>query len=181
MGTNVAAKQHTTGTQWTAGAESTQRQPYDILPGHRHPMGATVDAEGVNFSIFSQHATAVELLLFDKHDDPDPVQIIRLDPRSNRAFPFWHVYVKGLRPGAHYAYRIDGPFEPSRFGHRYDRDKVLLDSYAHGITTHLWERASACRPGSNLATSMRCAVIDTSDYDWEGDCPLNHLMSDTII
>ena len=75
-----------------------------IRAGQPHPMGATPDAYGVNFAIFLPHATRVELLLFDAHDGIDePTQVICLDPGSNKSFFFWHVYVEGLRPGAHYA------------------------------------------------------------------------------
>src|SRR5205823_8082761 len=94
----------------------TQRQayrtgtgPYRVEAGRAHPLGAVPDAEGVNFSIYSEGATAVTLLLFSVHDSPDPIQVIELDPDVNRTFHFWHVYVRGLRPGAHYAYRVDGP------------------------------------------------------------------------
>jgi isoamylase len=81
---------------------------YQVEPGRTHPLGATPNKNGVNFSIFSEHATSVELLLFDKHDDPEPIQIIQLNPKSNKTFHFWHVYVRGLKHGAAYAYRVDG-------------------------------------------------------------------------
>ena len=77
--------------------------------GSPHPLGATPDRQGVNFSLFSSSATAVELLLFKRHDDPKPYQTIQLDPNVNKTFHFWHVYVKGFSPGTHYAYRVDGP------------------------------------------------------------------------
>ena len=73
---------------------------YEIAPGRPHPLGAVPDANGVNFSVFSRNATAVELLLFDEHDDREPAQIVKLDAAANKTFFFWHVYVKGLRPGA---------------------------------------------------------------------------------
>lgn len=153
---------------------------YEVLQGHAHPLGATPDKEGVNFSLFSENATSVQLLIFDRHDDPEPIQVIDLYPTVNRTFHFWHIYVRGLKPGMHYAYRVDGPHDLSA-GHRFDWHKVLLDPYARGVTKNLWKRVSACLPGNNLATSMRNAVIDTSNYDWEGDKPLNRSMSKTMI
>src|SRR5438552_12966574 len=81
---------------------------YAVEAGRAHPLGAVPDADGVNFAIFSEHATAVELLLFDDHDDIEPIQVVKLDARLNNTFCFWHVYVRGLRAGAHYAYRVDG-------------------------------------------------------------------------
>ena len=139
------------------------------------------DARGVNFSVFSRNATAVELLLFAEHDDRKPVQIVKLDPATNKTFFFWHVYVKGLRPGAHYAYRADGPADLHGQGFRYNPNKVLIDPYACGNTDALWNRADACGPNDNLATSMRSVVIDLADYDWEGDRPLNQPMNEMVI
>ncbi|MDJ0796486.1 MAG: glycogen debranching protein GlgX [Calothrix sp. MO_167.B12] len=153
---------------------------YQIEKGRPYHIGATVDRDGVNFSLFSEHATGVELLLFDRCDTVEPIQVITLDPAINKTFLFWHVYVRGLKPGIHYAYRVDGPNDPGS-GHRFDREKVLIDPYARGNTKKLWQRGDACVPGDNLATSMRSVVIDTSDYDWEGDRPLNRPMNETII
>jgi isoamylase len=148
--------------------------------GSPHPLGATPGPDGVNFSLFSGHATGVELLLFAAHDAPQPFQVIELDQYINKTFHFWHVFVRGLRAGAHYAYRVDGPWDPAA-GHRFNQKKVLIDPYARGNTNSLWKRADACGPEDNVATSMRSVVIDTSGYDWEGDRPLDRPMEDTII
>jgi glycogen operon protein len=153
---------------------------YQTEKGHHHPLGAICDRDGVNFSLFSEHATAVELVLFNEADDLEPVQVITLDPTINKSFHFWHVYVKGLQPGMHYGYRVDGPQDLGA-GHRFDKQKVLIDPYAKGNTKSLWKRGNACLPGDNLTTSMRSVVIDTSEYNWEGDRPLNRPMSETII
>jgi glycogen operon protein len=153
---------------------------YRTTKGTRHPLGATPDANGVNFSLFSEHATGVELLLFNEHDDPEPTQMITLDPTVNKTFHFWHIYVEGLKPGMHYAYRVDGPQDLSA-GHRFDKNKVLIDPYAKGNNKTLWKRGNACVPGDNLTTSMRSVIIDTQEYDWEGDRPLNRPMADSII
>ncbi len=153
---------------------------YATEPGRTHPLGATPDASGVNFALFSEFATAVELLIFDDHDSPEPVQVIRLSPERNKTFHIWHVFVRGLAHGAHYAYRVDGP-RNIHDGHRFDGEKVLIDPYARGNNKTLWRRGDACGSGSNLTTSMRSVVIDNSDYDWEGDEPLNTPMSELII
>ncbi len=154
---------------------------YETAVGSPHPLGAVPDGDGVNFSLYSSSATHVELLLFERHDDEMPVQIIVLDPHRNRTFAFWHVYVKGLIPGSYYAYRVDGPKWLKEEGHRFDVAKVLIDPYAKGNTNALWDRAAACRPGDNVSMSMRSVVIDVSDYDWEGDRPLKRPLDETII
>ena len=161
---------------------ATQTAPaaFAVERGSPHPLGASPGPEGVNFSIASGSATGVELLLFATAQAPKPFQVIRFDPSVNRSFRFWHVFVRGLPAGTHYAYRVDGPSDLAS-GHRHNRQKVLLDPYARGNTNNVWERASACGPKDNVATSMRSVVVDTSGYDWEGDRPLNRPMEDTII
>jgi glycogen operon protein len=155
--------------------------PYQIEAGRSHPLGAVVDARGANFSLYAGDARAVTLLLFDAHDSPKPVAAIELDPKVNRTFQFWHVYVHGATPGLHYAYRVDGPAGLSESGHRYNPNKVLVDPYATGLTANLWDRARACDADDNQDCSMRCALIDIGGYDWEGDQPLNRPMSETVI
>jgi len=154
---------------------------YQVEQGSPHPLGAVPDFSGVNFSVFSQHATSVELLLFDKYDDAEPTQVIQLDSKINKTFHFWHIYVRGLKPGAHYAYRVDGSLDLHGSGHRFNKNKVLLDPYSRGNTNALWNRSAAVGSEDNMATSMRSIVIDISNYDWEGDRPLNRPMTETII
>jgi isoamylase len=153
---------------------------HELGVGRAHPLGSTPDAGGVNFSVYSENATAVELLLFDRHDAAEPYQTIYLDRARHKSFHFWHVYVKDLKPGAFYAYRVDGPWNLAA-GHRFNRNKVLIDPYSHGNTNDLWERGSATGPEDNVATTPRSVVIDLQDYDWEGDTPLNRPMSETVI
>jgi isoamylase len=149
-------------------------------PGSAHPLGTTASPEGVNFSLFSQAATEVFLLLFDSPTATEPMQTLRLDPFRNKTFHFWHVFVRGLRPGIFYAFRVDGPGDLAA-GHRFNPNKVLIGPYARGIRRDLWKRADAIGPEDNLATSMRCAVVDPSTYDWEGDRPLGRRIHESII
>ncbi len=148
--------------------------------GSPHPLGATVTPEGVNFSLFSENATGVELLLFASSQSAQPDRTIRLDPYVNKTFHFWHVFVRGIGPGAHYAYRVDGPSNPEA-GHRFNRNKVLIDPYARANANNLWQRVAACGPDDNVAASMRSIVIDPSGYDWEGDRPLNQPTENAVV
>src|SRR5262245_2851933 len=101
-------------------------------PGKSFPLGATVYSDGVNFSLFSKNSTVMELLLFDKADDLEPACVISLDPKRNRTFYYWHIFIPAIKPGQLYGYRAYGPFEP-RTGLRFDSDKLLLDPYGRGV------------------------------------------------
>ena len=153
---------------------------FQVEEGSPHPLGATVQPGGVNFSLYSAGATGIELLLFDNHDSLQPLQTIPLIPSRNKTFHFWHVFVKDLNAGAHYAFRVTGPSVPES-GLRYNRNKVLIDPYARGNTKALWRRADACNDSDNVSTSMRSVIIDPEQYDWEGDKPLNRPIEDTIV
>ncbi len=161
-------------------AATAPRLAFSVQKGSPHPLGANPQPDGVNFSLFSLNATGVQLLLFARHDDPQPVQVIDLDPFVNKTFHFWHVFVPGLQSGAVYAFRVDGTSDPGS-GLRFNNKKVLIDPYARGNVESVWKRADALTADDNVATSMRSIVIDTSGYDWEGDQPLRRPMEETII
>jgi glycogen operon protein len=149
--------------------------------GRSSPLGATLSPEGTNFSVYSKHATAVELLLFDCVDDARPARIIRIDPASNRTYHYWHVFVPGVKAGQIYAYRADGRFDPPS-GMRFDSHKVLLDPYGRGVVVPKhYSRDAARKEGDNAATAMKSVVADPQGYDWEGDMPLKRPSSQTII
>ncbi|ADL50859.1 glycogen debranching protein GlgX [Clostridium cellulovorans] len=153
---------------------------YEIDKGFQYPFGATVREDGVNFSVFSENASSVELLLFNSNTDIKPFQIITLDNKNNKTFSVWHVFVKGLKPGVFYGYRVDGPQNVNE-GHRFNKNKVLIDPYAKGNCNDLWDRGRACDTNDNLDVSMRSVVIDVDTYDWEDDQLVNIPMKDTMI
>lgn len=154
---------------------------YEVLPGKTHPIGATVESDGVNFCLYcDERCTSVELLLFEQHDAVEPYEIICFDPLIHRSFYFWHIFVKDLPEKIHYAYRVDGPYQPEN-GLIFDNQKVLIDPYSKGINRGLWQRNDACKVGDNLHTSMRSCVLKLGDYDWQGDKPLNHRLNESII
>jgi len=103
-----------------------------IEPGRSFPLGASLVAGGANFSVFSPHATAVQLLLFDRADDACPARVIDLDPRTQRTYHYWHAFLPGVAAGQLYGYRAHGAFAPEK-GLRFDASKVLLDPYAKCI------------------------------------------------
>ncbi len=99
------------------------------LPGKPWPLGATPVKGGVNFAVFSAHATRVSLCLFDSIEDAHERHEIDLSERTGN---IWHGFVPGLDIGQLYGFRVDGPYEPER-GHRFNRNKLLLDPYARDI------------------------------------------------
>jgi isoamylase len=149
--------------------------------GSSSPLGATPRRDGTNFSLFSRHATGVELLLFDNVDDVAPARTVRLDPVANRTYHYWHAFVPGVAPGQAYGYRVEGPWDPAS-GMRFDPAKVLLDPYARAVAVpDGYDREAARHPGDTGATAMRSVVVDPAAYDWEGDRPLRRPSAQTII
>ncbi|MCL5129146.1 glycogen debranching protein GlgX [Algibacter sp. L4_22] len=153
----------------------------DITKGWPYPIGSSVKANGVNFSLFSKNSTAVELLLFNGIEDVKPSETIILDKKLNRTELYWHIFVPGLKAGQIYAYRVHGPFNPDE-GYRFDAQKVLLDPYGKLVVTpQAYRRDLASKPGDNVSSAMKSVVVDTSTYDWEEDRCLRHTFIKTII
>jgi len=154
---------------------------YSTRRGQPQPLGGSVNERGVNFSLFSQNATSVELLLFASAESTEPMQVIPLGPPT---LFYWHVQVDGLQPDAIYAFRVHGPssdLDTRRFGHRFNRNKVLIDPYAKGHLKNLWRASSARDASDNVAHAMRSVVIDINGYDWEGDRAPNIPLAETVI
>ncbi len=160
-----------------------------IWPGRPYPLGATWDGEGVNFALFSENATAVELCLFDGPHDTRETHRIRLEERTDQV---WHVYLPEVRPGQHYGYRVHGPYAPQE-GYRFNPAKLLIDPYAKAIAgTVEWSDAMfGYRLGDpeadlsrddrdNAGNVPKCVVIDEA-FTWGGDRLLRTPWERTII
>jgi glycogen operon protein len=159
-----------------------------ILPGKPYPQGATWDGTGVNFSIFSQCATGVELCLFDA-PDREASETIQL--RENTGL-IWHCYVPGIKLGQLYGYRVSGPYEPEH-GLRFNPHKVLLDPYAKAVCGSVDWNAPVFAykldsPDVDLSfddrdnsTGVPKGVVTTSIFDWENDRPPLTALHDSVI
>ncbi len=165
----------------------------DIRVGVPLPLGAHQHGDGVNFALFSRHATRVYLEFYERAEDISPTRVIELDPRCHRSGDVWHVWVRGVRPGQFYAYRVDGPYEPAA-GHRFNVHKLLLDPYATAVThTRPWNFGHALgydptSPAGDLSFSheddagvMPKCVFTHQFFDWEEDRPLRLSGSEMII
>jgi isoamylase len=147
-----------------------------LRPGSPVPLGATWDGTGVNFAIWSEHATAIELCLFDVEESGREKERIRLRERTDQV---WHARVADLAPGALYGYRAQGPYMP-REGHRFNPAKLLLDPYARAISGSVtWHDALVGGRGpadvepdgrDSAPYTARSVVVDSA-FDWGDDRP----------
>ena len=104
-------------------------RPNRIWPGAPYPLGATWDGVGVNFALFSAHATKVELCLFDSATATRESHRVTLPEQTDMV---WHGYMPDVRPGQLYGYRVHGPYDPQA-GHRFNPNKVVMDPYAKAV------------------------------------------------
>ncbi|HEY0244374.1 MAG TPA: glycogen debranching protein GlgX [Mucilaginibacter sp.] len=146
-------------------------------PGRPYPLGATWDGEGVNFALYAENATGVELCLFKSESDKSESSKITIDERTHQ---IWHVYLPDVKPGQLYGYRVSGPYEPEN-GHRFNANKLLMDPYAKAIAgTIEWHNAlygyEIGHPDGDLSFSEldsapyipKSIVIDNG-FDWGND------------
>jgi len=145
-----------------------------VQEGLPHPRGATWQGKGVNFALFSAHATRVELCLFDETGERETARIDLPEYTDE----IWHGYVPDVHPGAIYGYRVHGPYEPSG-GHRFNPNKLVLDPYAQGHFGDLkWDPAVfgyQLESGDDTTLDERdsapfmpkCVVVDPN-FDWKG-------------
>ena len=160
-----------------------------LRPGEPYPLGATWDGLGVNFALFSEQATAVELCLFDSPEAGREAARVRLPEQTDGV---WHVYLRDVRPGQVYGYRVHGPWEPER-GHRFNPHKVLLDPYAKAMAraTRWGDDVFAYRIGDpredlsfderdSAASAPLAAVLDPA-FTWGDDAPPRTPWDRTVI
>ncbi len=154
--------------------------------GRSHPLGAQHDGHGVNFAIFSEHATRMELCLFS----PDGTQETARHTLPERNGDVWHGYLPGLQPGQLYGYRAHGPYAPED-GHRFNPAKLLLDPYARRITGHPVQnpallgydpaKGDLVADPRDSAPYMPKAVVTDPTFDWRGDRPPRIRTRDSVI
>ena len=160
-----------------------------LWPGNPYPLGATWDGSGVNFALFSENATGVELCLFDGENRNHELKRIRMTEQTNQV---WHVYLPEARSGQLYGYRVHGPYSPSE-GHRFNPAKLLLDPYAKSIAGPIrWSDAlfgyTIGDPDADLSMDERdsvdglpkCVVVDPA-FSWGQDAPLRIPWHKTLI
>ena len=156
-----------------------------LMNGHPWPMGATWDGHGVNFSVFSAHAQAMELCLFD---ETGMVEVARMRLPAHTS-DVWHGYLLGAKPGLVYGLRAYGLWDPDH-GHRFNPHKLLLDPYARDVVGHFewrdelfgFDRQQPDRMDTrdNAAMAIKARVIH-DDFDWADDRPPHVPIIDTVL
>jgi len=162
--------------------------PIKTWLGKPYPLGATWLGNGTNFAIYSEHATGIDLCLFDDIDAPAETIRIRLTEQSDEV---WHIFLPDIQPGQLYGYRVQGPYEPEK-GHRFNAAKLLIDPYSKAIAGAVnWSDemfAYTLAQGDDLIRDYRddgwgipkSVVTDTS-FDWGADSRPDTPLSRSII
>jgi isoamylase len=149
--------------------------------GNSYPIGPTLTPDGANFCLFSKNCEQVELLLFTGKDEIVPSKVIKLDNRVNRTGNYWHTFIPGIKTGQLYGYRVIGEFDPDK-GHRFDREKILLDPYAKGVAIpEGFNRQLFTTTGAVNSPPMKSVVCDLANYDWEGTSRPCRAFAQTVI
>lgn len=162
----------------------------EIWQGLPNPLGATLTNEGVNFALFSENATGVDLCLFDDaHAPAETIRIRMLECTGH----VWHCFIPGLKAGQIYGYRVHGPYEPEN-GHRFNPAKLLLDPYAKAVAGLVnWSPemfgyvqdgssdADLNRDDRDNAWCMPKSVVIDDTFDWGDDRLLNYPQADGVI
>ncbi len=159
------------------------------MPGIPYPQGANWDGAGVNFSLFSENATGVELCLYNDSNENLETNRIAITEQTDRV---WHIYLQGAKPGLRYGYRVHGPYDPNN-GQRFNPAKLLVDPYAKSIDGFLrWDDAlfgyTIGHPDEDLSRDDRDSapfipkslVVDPF-FDWRNDSQLRIPWHETII
>ncbi|VFN01561.1 MAG: glycogen operon protein [Candidatus Kentron sp. G] len=175
----------------------------DRLTKHRgkpSPLGAMPHREGINFAIFSSHATEVTLVIVSpcksssathlelangdrKDEKSDYITEIPLDPEGNKTGDVWHILIGGLNSNVRYGYRMDYSPNTNPEVQRFDKNRILLDPYARAVAgRHQWGTSPDDQDGADtLRFNERYSLVMENDFDWEDDQPLNIPLADSII
>jgi isoamylase len=163
--------------------------PIKTWLGYPYPLGATWLGNGVNFALFSEHATSVDLCLFDSMEAPE--ENVRI-PVTEHTDQVWHIFLPEVRPGQIYGYRVSGPYEPE-IGMRFNSSKLLVDPYAKAIAGRVeWgdemfgyvvgdENEDLTRDFRDDAWGMPKAVVIDNAFNWDGDRKLGRPLAESII
>ncbi len=167
---------------------------FEASIGQPMPLGATVMADGINFAVFSRHAETVWLDLFDSPEATTPSARLCLDARRHRTGDIWHIFVRGLKHGQLYGWRVDGPYQP-RIGHRFNVNKLLVDPYAREIVGDFdmfspalygYNRESSLKDHSfskldSVGVTAKSVAVASGEVDWDTEVRPRYALEDSVI
>ncbi|HTC68098.1 MAG TPA: glycogen debranching protein GlgX [Acidothermaceae bacterium] len=163
----------------------------DTWPGRPFPLGATADDNGTNFALFSEHASAVDVCLFDDKGNETRAPL-------TETFHTWHGYLPGVGVGTRYGFRVDGDFDPAN-GFRFNHNKLLVDPYARAIdgafilndavfgyprtpgSTDDAGEDDTARDDRDSSAFVPKSVVVHDDFDWGSDRSPTFAWSDSIV
>jgi isoamylase len=161
-----------------------------VWPGRPYPLGANWDGRGVNFALYSENASEVKLLLYERRESIEPNEEITFREKTGYV---WHAYCPDMLPGQLYHYRVRGTYEPQR-GLRFNHNKALIDPYTKALAGSVeWNDSifgyKIGDPAADVSFDQRdsgpfvpkCVVIDSSAFDWSGDHLLHNPWNETVI
>ena len=163
--------------------------PIKVWLGKPYPLGATLRGNGVNFALYSEHATAVDLCLFESIESTQEEVRIRVTEHSDEV---WHIFLPDIKPGQLYGYRVEGPYDPEN-GARFNPSKLLLDPYAKSIagTVDWADEMFGYRVGGpnedlerdyrDNAFGMPKSVVVDCTFDWAGDRAPERPLHETVV
>ncbi len=163
--------------------------PFRVWQGEPYPLGATWRGDGVNFALYSEHATGVDLCLFDRADAPRETVRIRMTEQTDQV---WHVFLPDVGPGQLYGYRVYGPYRPEA-GLRFNAAKLVVDPYAHALAgPEIWtdehyaynpqsgDEDLSCDYRDNAWAVPKAVVVDPA-FDWGADAPPRRPLAESVI
>ena len=145
----------------------------DLQFNHILPYGAVVHENGVQFVVFSRHATEMRLLLYNDVEDHEPAHVINFDESTNRWGDIWSVFIPEVGAGQLYHFQANGPNQPSD-GLRFNGNARLIDPYAKALVGRFQKSTDG------IIRPPKCVVVD-DHFDWAGDRHLKRDLSDTVI
>src|SRR5574340_1514221 len=150
---------------------------FAVRRGRPLPYGPSVRRDGVNFAVYSKHATEMALVLFIP-GDPEPVLELPLDPRYNKTGDVWHVLLRGIDTSIEYGFRAGLSPNPAPAILRFDRSKVLIDPFGKAVAgLEVWGGGVGA---NGRLERLRSRVVD-EDFHWAHEQPLNVPLADSII
>ena len=166
-------------TENTSGTSANGFMPFQISRGHPLPLGMHRHHDGFNFALFSRHAEAVKLLIFEHINAAEPILVAELNPIYHRTGDIWHALIRGMDWNYAYLLHVSGPYAPTK-GHRFDATRPVLDPYAYAISTVSAASPTTLNAAGETVDQLRCLIAEQT-FDWQGTTRPKRAWNQTVI